>query len=198
MTSSWSRITDSSSQVDRSGVFVFQYRTFPEEVRGKLSTNNMQCGILKREICVSQSHKLNSSLFWGILSRTSSHPACAECSYLLVLEVWLSFSLSSVSLTSWETNRGTEQFSWHTVCFTLSSCRLCGDVFLFPAALQRFQSHLHLLFCGMCVWKLLHLSRVDVLASSDDLVLQTSFTMQQQHRLFRLSVSLITCIQEYR
>lgn len=75
MTSSWSRITDSSSQVDRSGVLVFQYRTFPEDVRVKLSTNNMQCGILKREICVSQSHKLNSSLFWGILSSTSSHPA---------------------------------------------------------------------------------------------------------------------------
>lgn len=96
MTSSWSRITDSSSQVDRSGVLVFQYRTFPEEVRGKLSTNNMQCGILKREICVPvpQTEQL---FVWGILSRTSSHPACAECSYLLVLEVWLSFSLSSVS-----------------------------------------------------------------------------------------------------
>lgn len=151
-----------------------------------------------REKSVSQSHKLNSSLFGGILSSTSSHRPCAECSYLLVLEVWLSVSLSSVSLTSWETNRGTEQFSWRTVCFTLSSCRLCGDVFLFPAALQRFQSHLHLLFCGMCVWKLLHLSRVDVLASSDDLVLQTSFTMRQQHRLFRLSVLVITCSQEYR
>lgn len=148
----------------------------------------MQCG----EICVSQSHKLTSSLFWGILSRTSSHPACAECSYLLVLEVWLSFSLSSVS----PEQLGDEQRN-RTVLMTHSlfhtSCRLCGDVFLFPAALQRFQSHLHLLFCGMCVWKLLHLSRVDVLASSDDLVLQTSFTMQQQHRLFRPSVSLITC-----
>lgn len=134
MTSSWSRITDSSSQVDRSGVLVFQYRTFPEDVRVKLSTNNMQCGILKREICVSQSHKLTSSLFWGILSRTSSHRPCAECSYLLVLEVWLSFSLSSVSPTSWETNRGTEQFSWHTVCFTLPvDCVEMCFCFLLPS-----------------------------------------------------------------
>lgn len=56
------------------------------------SEGSMQCG----EICVPvpQTEQL---FVWGILSRTSSHPACAECSYLLVLEVWLSFSLSSVS-----------------------------------------------------------------------------------------------------
>lgn len=197
MTSSWSRITDSSSRSIVQVCWCFSIVLFQRKSEGSCLQTTCSVGSW-REKSVSQSHKLNSSLFWGILSRTSSHPACAECSYLLVLEVWLSFSLSSVSPTSWETNRGTEQFSWRTVCFTLSSCRLCGDVFLFPAALQRFQSHLHLLFCGMCVWKLLHLSRVDVLASSDDLVLQTSFTMQQQHRLFRLSVLVITCSQEYR
>lgn len=76
MTSSWSRITDSSSQVDRSGVLVFQYRTFPEDVRGKLSTNNMQCGILKREICVPVPQTEQLFVWGNLISHLLSPGLC--------------------------------------------------------------------------------------------------------------------------
>lgn len=198
MTSSWSRITDSSSRSIVQVCWCFSIVLFQRKSEGSCLQTTCSVGSWReKSVCPSPTN-------WPVLCFGESYlapPLTGPVQNALISSYWRSGSPSASHLSvqnSWETNRGTEQFSWHTVCFTLSSCRLCGDVFLFPAALQRFQSHLHLLFCGMCVWKLLHLSRVDVLASSDDLVLQTSFTMQQQHRLFRLSVSLITCSQEYR
>lgn len=96
MTSSWSRITESSSRSIVQVCWCFSIVLFQRKSEGSCLQTTCSVGSW-REKSVSQSHKLNSSLFGGILSRTSSHPACAECSYLLVLEVWLSFSLSSVS-----------------------------------------------------------------------------------------------------
>lgn len=53
--------------------------------------------------------------------------------------------------------------------------QMCGDTLshsLLPSSGP--MSHLHLLYFGMCIKKLLYLSRVDVLPSSDDHVLYAS------------------------
>lgn len=97
MTSSWSRITDSSSQVDRSGVFVFQYRTFPEEVRGKHA--------VWRNLCPSPTN-------WTALCFGESYlapPLTGPVQNALISSYWRSGSPSASHLSVWPAGRRTEE-----------------------------------------------------------------------------------------
>lgn len=96
------------------------------------------------------------------------------------LEVWPSFSrmqahtcspsLSSFTPTTWKKNNS------HHTCFVSHHLHwLFGGSFWSLLPSSGPESHLHLQHFGMCEQKLLDLSRVDVLSSSDDHVLQPSF-----------------------
>lgn len=97
MTSSWSRITDSSSRSIVQVCWCFSIVLFQRKSEG-----SMQCG----EICVSQSHKLNSSLFG---ESYLAPPLTGPVQNALISSYWRSGSPSASHLSVWPAGRRTEE-----------------------------------------------------------------------------------------